>query len=393
MGESRVDLCRASSIIDVLNTRANTQPGLLGYVFLSDGAEVDSLTFAQLQRKARAVAAHLQELNAQNERVLLIYPAGLDYIVALYACLYGKAVAVPVYPPRMNQNLKRLLAIIDDSRPLVALITSASFSKLQSQFNQFPSLKSIRWVITDDIDPGRADTWNEDRANEETIALLQYTSGSTSTPKGVLVSHGNLLHNQAMMREGLKHGDNTVIVSWLPMYHDMGTDWNILAGVYNGVPCYLMAHTDFLQQPARWLKAISKYKATFSGGPNFAYDLCVRKTRQEQREGLDLSCWDVAFNGSEPVRAETLRQFAETFSPHGLRPEALYPCYGLAESTLFVSGDLVAKAPAVTAFDKSALEKHSAVVTDHIGGRGDACELRKARARRTNYHCQSANAN
>jgi acyl-CoA synthetase (AMP-forming)/AMP-acid ligase II/acyl carrier protein len=366
MSEYRIDLGRVSSIVDVLNTRASVQPDQTSYVFLSDGAEVDRLTFAQLRRRARAVAAHLQEMKAQNERALLLYPSGLDYVVALYACLYGKVVAVPAYPPRMNQNLGRLLSIIDDAQPTVALTTSAIFSRLQSRFNQVPSLKSIRWLITDDIDLGQADLWKENRANEESIAFLQYTSGSTTAPKGVLVSHGNLMYNQAMMRESLEHDDDTVIVSWLPMYHDMGLIGNILAGMYNGAPCYLMPHVDFLQKPACWLKAISKYRATFSGGPNFAYDLCARKARQEQLEGLDLSCWRTAFNGSEPVRAETLRQFAEAFSPYGFRPEALYPCYGLAEATLFVSGDSVSKAPVVTIFDKASLEEHRAVASDRL---------------------------
>src|SRR5215470_7010811 len=291
MGEGKIDLGRVSSIIDVLDIRANIQSDQLSYVFLSDGAEVDRLTYAQLQRRARAVAAYLQEMKAQNERALLLYPAGLDYVVALYGCLYGKAVAVPAYPPRMNQNLRRLLAIIEDAQPIVALTTSAIHSKLHRWFDQAPGLKSIQWVITDDIEIELADLWRENGANEDVIAFLQYTSGSTATPKGVMVSHGNLMHNQAMMRESLKHDDDTVIVSWLPMYHDMGLIGNILAGVYNGAPCHLMAHTDFLHNPACWLKAISKYRATFSGGPNFAYDLCARKARQEQREGLDLSCW------------------------------------------------------------------------------------------------------
>lgn len=366
MSEGRIDLVHVSSIIDVLNTRADIQSDQPSYVFLSDGAEVDRLSFAQLQRRARAVAAYLQEMKAQNERVLLLYPAGLDYVVALYACLYEKAIAVPAYPPRMNQNLRRLLAIIDDAQPIVALTTSAIFSRLQSWFDQVPGLKSIRWAITDDIDMGRADVWDEARVNAEAIAFLQYTSGSTAAPKGVMVSHGNLMHNQAMMKESLKHGDDTVIVSWLPMYHDMGLIGNILAGMYNGAPCYLMAHTDFLQKPACWLKAISKYRATFSGGPDFAYDLCVRKVHQEQRKGLDLSCWRTAFNGSEPVRAETLRRFADAFSPCGFRPEAFYPCYGLAEATLFVSGGVIGEAPAITAFDKAGLEEHRAAVSDRL---------------------------
>ena len=184
--EGRIDLGRVSSIIDVLNIRANIQSDQLSYVFLSDGAEVDRLTFAQLQRRARAVAAYLQEMKAQNERALLLYPAGLDYVVSLYACLYGKVVAVPAYPPRMNQNLRRLLAIIDDAQPIVALTTSSIYSRLQCWFDQAPSLKSMRWVITDGIDLGLADVLDENKVDEETIAFLQYTSGSTATPKGVI---------------------------------------------------------------------------------------------------------------------------------------------------------------------------------------------------------------
>ncbi|MCI0389698.1 MAG: AMP-binding protein [Acidobacteria bacterium] len=327
---------------------------------------MDRLTFAQLQRRALAIAAYLQEMKAENERVLLLYPAGLDYVVSLFACFYGKVVAVPAYPPSRNQNLRRLLAIINDSYPMVALTTSAIFSRLHGGALEVPQFRSIRWVITDDFTPELAECWKENGTNENDIAFLQYTSGSTSAPKGVLVSHDNLLHNQAMMRESLKHDDDTVIVSWLPIYHDMGLTGNVLAGMFNGAPCYLMAHTDFLQKPVCWLEAISKYKATFSGGPNFAYDLCARKARQEQREGLDLSCWKTAFNGSEPVRAETLRRFAEAFSPCGFRPEAFYPCYGLAEATLFVSGGAVSKAPVVTTFDKTALKEHRAVASDHI---------------------------
>jgi acyl-CoA synthetase (AMP-forming)/AMP-acid ligase II/acyl carrier protein len=366
MSEGKINLGRVSSITDILNERAKIQPDQPSYIFLSDGAEADRLTFAQLQRRSRAVSAYLQEMKAQNERALLLYPAGLDYVVAFYACLYGNTIAVPAHPPRMNHNLRRLLAIIDDARPIVALTTSAIFSRLQRWFDQVPSLKAIQWVITENIDPELADLWEENKTDAETVAFLQYTSGSTSAPKGVMVNHGTLLHNQAMMRESLKHDDDTVIISWLPMYHDMGLIGNILAGMYNGAPCYLMAHTDFLQKPACWLNAISKYRATFSGGPNFAYDLCVRKARQEQLEGLDLSCWRVAFNGSEPVRAETLRRFADAFSPYGFRQEALYPCYGLAEATLFVSGGSVSKAPVVTTFDKAGLEKHRAVASKRL---------------------------
>lgn len=360
---------RFASFVQLLMTRAGEYPDRLAYIFLSEGEKEDgSLTFAELEMRARAAGALLQELNAGGERALLLFQSGLDYIVAFYGCLYGGAIAVPVYPPRADRNFGRLHAIIEDSKPLLALTTTSVFSNLERWLEQMPGLKSLRWVNVDQIDLSRADSWRDCGAHEETIAFLQYTSGSTSMPKGVIITHGNLLYNQAMMREGLGHDDDTIIVSWLPLYHDMGLIGNILASMYNRVPCWFMSPSDFLKNPLRWLNAISRYRATFSGGPNFAYDLCVQKARPEQLEGLDLSSWKVAFNGSEPVRAGTLKRFAQTFAPYGFRPEALYPCYGLAEATLFVSGGDYRRGPTMTIFDKVALEQHRAVERDNLDG-------------------------
>jgi acetylornithine/succinyldiaminopimelate/putrescine aminotransferase/acyl-CoA synthetase (AMP-forming)/AMP-acid ligase II/predicted amino acid dehydrogenase/acyl carrier protein len=347
---------RFSSFVELLRARAAARPEGLAYTFLAEGeTEAGRLTFAELDRKARAVGALLQELKAGGERVLLLCPAGLEYVVAFYGCLYAGAVAVPSYPPRMNRNLGRLLNIIEDSRPRVAITVSGILANIRKHFGRGGPLDAIHWLSIDEATLGHADEWRDAGAGRDTLAFLQYTSGSTSTPKGVVITHGHLLHNEAMMKVAFNHTDETVMISWLPLYHDMGLIGVILASLYNGVPAYLMSPADFLMRPVTWLNAFTRYRGTFAGAPNFAYDLCVQKVSAEQRERLDLSAWRVACNGAEPVRAETLERFRKTFAPCGLRPEVLYPCYGLAEATLFVSGGGHASLPQVTAFDKNAL--------------------------------------
>ena len=215
----------------------------------------------------------------------------------------------------------------------------------------------MEWAPTEEIDAGLAEQWREPRADHSTLAFLQYTSGSTATPKGVKVSHGNLLHNEELIRRAFRQSEHSVIVGWLPLYHDMGLIGNVLQPLFLGARCVLMSPVAFLQQPSRWLRAITRYRATTSGAPNFAYDLCALKVSAEERESLDLSCWSVAFNGAEPVRAETLERFAAAFEPCGFRRDAFYPCYGLAEATLFVSGAPEARPPVIKAVRRSALEK------------------------------------
>lgn len=351
-----------SSFAEVLQSRAAAQPAQRAYTFLSEGEhEADDLTFAELDRRARALGVFLQSIKAQGERVLLLYPSGLSYITAFYGCLYAGAVAVPAYPPRMNRHLDRLMAVINDAQPMVVLTTSSVYQHIQKSFNEIAGLKSIRWINTDDFDFSLASQWQGNAASHETLAFLQYTSGSTSAPKGVMVSHGNLLYNEAMIQESLQYNDETVFVSWLPFYHDLGLIGTILSSVYNGVSCYFMSPADFLKKPLRWLQAISKYRATCSGGPNFAYDLCIQKIAEDQRAGLDLSSWKHAFNGAEPIRAQTLNRFSQTYAPYGFNAQAHYPCYGMAEATLLVTGGTCTAPPLMKSFDKSSLEQHRIV--------------------------------
>ncbi|MDP9122846.1 MAG: AMP-binding protein, partial [Acidobacteriota bacterium] len=328
-----------SSLIEILRFRAAHQPDRLAYRFLADGlAEEGSVTYAELERRARALGALLADLGAGGKRVLLLYPASLDYVVAFFGCLYGGAVAVPAYPPRPNRPMPRIRTIVADAGATVALTTSSIFATLERRIEELPDLQALAWRTTDELPLDLGAAWQDPAAGRGTLAFLQYTSGSTAAPKGVMVTHGNLLHNQELIRQACGHGPETPCVSWLPLYHDLGLIGNMIQSLYVGAPCTLMSPVAFLQSPVRWLRAVSRYGGHTSGGPNFAYDLCVQKVPPLEREGLDLSSWRVAFNGAEPVRQDTLLRFARAYEPYGFRREALFPCYGLAETTLIVSG-------------------------------------------------------
>jgi natural product biosynthesis luciferase-like monooxygenase protein len=350
------------TLVDILQSKALYQPDKKAFTFLLDGEiEETTLTYRELDLQARAIAKGLQNLGASGERALLIYPPGLEFLAAFFGCLYAGIVAVPAYPPRRNQSLSRLQSIVADARATIALTTKTVLSNVEPQLTQSPTLQALHWLATDNIASDLAQAWLQPAISSDTLAFLQYTSGSTGTPKGVMVSHRNLLHNEQMMQQAVQHTEKTITVGWLPLFHDMGLIGNVLQPLYLGIPCILMSPVAFLQRPLRWLQAISRYKATTSGGPNFAYELCVSKITNEQRETLDLSSWDVAFNGAEPVRAETLERFATAFEPCGFRREAFYPCYGMAETTLLVSGGLKAALPVLKTVQGDALEQHRVV--------------------------------
>ncbi len=350
------------SLVEILRWRAERQPDRLAYRFLADGeVEEATFTYAELDRRARAIGALLQELSARGDRALLLYPASLDYVAAFFGCLYGGIVAVPAYPPRPNRPMPRIRAILADAQAKVTLTTTGVYSGIERRVEELPDVKSLAWRTTDDLDAGWADRWRDPGVDRDTLAFLQYTSGSTATPKGVMVTHGNLLHNEELIKNACEHDGETPCVSWLPLYHDLGLIGNMIQSMYVGTPCTLMSPVSFLQSPVRWLKAISQYRGHTSGGPNFAYELCVYKVAPEQREGLDLSSWRVAFNGAEPVRQETLRKFAKVYAPYGFRPEALYPCYGLAETTLIVSAGTKHERHVATAFRADELGQNRVV--------------------------------
>ena len=357
-------------LVDVLRWRAINQPDRLAYTFITDGeTEEARLTYQQLDQRSQAIAAWLQSVSEPGERVLILYPPGLDYLAGFFGCLYAGVVAVPVYPPRRNRNMERIVAIAESAQPTVLLTTGPTFSAVQSFCGEHERLQSVRCVDTGSLVNETHDDWREPDINQSTLAFLQYTSGSTGSPKGVMLSHGNLLHNSTLLRDAFEYSSNSHCVSWLPIYHDMGLIGGVLQPLFGGYPCTLMAPASFLRSPVSWLKTISRHQGVISGGPNFAYRLCVDKISPEDRAELDLSGWSVAFNGAEPIHHETLRQFTSTFAPHGFRQEAFYSCYGLAESTLIVSGGQRDSAPVVKNVAAKALEHKEWIESSNGDGR------------------------
>jgi acyl-CoA synthetase (AMP-forming)/AMP-acid ligase II len=350
------------TLVDLLRLRAQNQVGYTAYTFLQDGeTESISLTYKELDEKARAIAAYLQSMNAAGSRALLLYPPGLEFIAAFFGCLYASVVAVPAYPPRPNQNMSRLQAIVSDAEATLALTTTSLLGNIESRFAENPEFANLLWLATDRTFNDLTETWQEPEIDKNALAFLQYTSGSTGTPKGVMISHGNFLHNSALIQKSFGDTPLSRGVSWLPPYHDMGLIGGVLQPLYVGAPMILMPAVAFIQKPIRWLQAISRYQVTTSGGPNFAYDLCIRKIKPEQRASLDLSNWELAFTGAEPIRAETLEEFARTFADCGFRKEAFHPCYGMAETTLIISGTLKSAPPVVRYINSAALEHNQAM--------------------------------
>jgi acyl-CoA synthetase (AMP-forming)/AMP-acid ligase II len=326
----------ADTWLDVLGGAARRRPEQVAFTFLPDGEGVgEDLTLGELDRRARAVGAHLQRLGMAGRRVVLWYPSGLDYLGAFFGCLYAGAVAVPAYPPtRRRRSLERVRAIVADAAPSCALTTAAVRDRLPAG----TTVGGRPPIATDELEPALSRDWERPQVHPGTVAFLQYTSGSTGSPRGVVLTHANLLANSAMIGATFGTTERTRAVSWLPMYHDMGLIGSVLHVLDHGGHTTLMSPVAFVQNPVRWLRAIDRGRATAAGAPNFAFDLCVDRIGPQQRAGLDLSSWELAFNGAEPIRPATMARFAEAFAPSGFRAEALTPCYGLAEATLIVAG-------------------------------------------------------
>ncbi len=325
---------QSEHIVDVLRRRVDLHPDHPVYTFLAKGeTPVKTLSYADLDRRARAIAASLRERASGQERALMVYSSGLEFIEAFWACLYARIIAVPANPPRNNnQGLSRLAAMKRDCSPQLVLSTRRHLENLSEVFS------GIEAIATDEVGDEGADHWRMEAIGPEEIALLQYSSGSTATPKGIVVPHRSIQANQHMIRKAFRHSESSTFVGWLPFFHDMGLFGNIIQPLFIGAHSLLMSPLSFLQKPVRWLKAISQHRAHSAGAPNFAYEYCTRRIREEEKAGLDLSCWKRAFNGAEKPRAETMEGFARAFARTGFREEAFYPCYGLAEAVLFVTG-------------------------------------------------------
>ncbi|OLF11712.1 hypothetical protein BLA60_12380 [Actinophytocola xinjiangensis] len=334
------------TLLDILRRRSAEQPDRVGFTYLDDDASLD---YRGLADRATAIGDDLRGRCAPGDRVLLLHPPGLDYLAALFGCWDAGMIAVPAYPPRANKSAVRLAGIIADACPALALTVASAVPGVADALADLP----IRVVASDALTPSGREV--ERAASSDTVALLQYTSGSTAAPKGVVITHGNLTHNLGHIARSFRQDADSRAVLWLPPYHDMGLVGGLLQPLYGGFPVTLMSPMSLARSPMTWLRAVSDLGATSSGGPNFGYELAVRRISPEQRAELDLSRWRLAFTGAEPVDPDTLRRFAEHFAPCGFRRDAFYPCYGLAEATLLVSGG-AAGAPAVTRrFDRAAL--------------------------------------
>ncbi len=343
---------RQNAVSDILRARAESSPRREALVFLQDG-ELDAvhLTYAELDRRARAHARLLDDVRPAGDghgpaRVLVLHPPGIDFIAAFFGVLYAGLVPVPAYVPRNTRAMPRLAGIVEDSGASIVTTTARTFEAIAKVGAPFAGLRPVLPPAEEQLS-SLAAAWRERDADIEACALLQYTSGSTSRPKGVVLRHRQLIANTTAIAAAFGTREDSVGLIWLPPYHDMGLIGGILQPIAAGFPVVLMSPMAFLQRPARWLEAIARHHATISGGPNFAYDLLTRKIAVEQRESLDLSSWTTAFCGAEPIRAATLARFAETFAPSRFRARAFVPCYGLAEATLLVTGARRSEPPRV----------------------------------------------
>ncbi|MET4042508.1 fatty acyl-AMP ligase [Bradyrhizobium sp. RT6a] len=346
------------SLVALLARRAEEQADDRAYVFVSDrGAEEAVLTFRQLHHSASALASRLTAAARPGDRAILVFPPGIEFMVAFFGCLMAGIIAVPMMMPRRNSARDASATILANCTPTLALTNSAVALRgdLRARFTQ----ENIRWIEVD-LAAADGETIELPEPARDDIAFLQYTSGSTSAPKGVMVSHANLLANLEMIRLGLGNTRQSTYVNWVPLYHDMGLILNALQALYVGATCVLMAPNAFMQRPLGWLRAISHYRAEVACSPNFGFDLCVSRYRADHMDSADLSSLRIALNGAEPVHAETIERFAQTFAPHGFDPRAMYPAYGMAEATLLISGGRRGGGHVTRTVSRTALQAHAA---------------------------------
>ncbi|MEX2553349.1 MAG: AMP-binding protein [Actinomycetota bacterium] len=348
--------------MEILQWRAAHQPERTGYIFVPDGrSEETRLSYGQLDRTARRIAAELLTVASPGDRALLFFPTGPDFLCAFLGCLYAGVISIPLFPPRANSKVTRLKSVIDDSGARLALLQQSKLGEIREFLGDSMGTSGTSFMATDGIADMASRDWQGELPDPDGVAYLQYTSGSTSAPKGVMVTHGSLIYNCSYMTECFGLSSDSVSVTWLPHFHDMGLIEGLLDPLFSGFPVVVISPSQFAQRPLIWLDAISRYRATHTTAPNFGYDLCVRKIKPEQRDELDLSTWEVACSGAEPVRSETLDRFVEYFAPCGFRRETFLPAYGLAEATLMVTGGAKGVLPIVLKVDGPAMEQSRVV--------------------------------
>lgn len=363
-----------STLVELLRSRASQTPDGHAYTFLINGkTPSEPLTYGTLDRQARAIAALLQSYPAKGERALLLYPQSLDVVAAFAGCLYAGVIAIPVPPPesgRLKRTLPRLRAIVRDAQASFALTTPDILALVENVKDEFPEFEEMRWIDTTQIDLNLAEKWEDPQVDKDVLAYLQYTSGSTSTPKGVMLSHFNLMHHCGYLKQACGYDENSVTCTWMPYFHDYGLVEGITVPLYNGTPCYLMSPFSFIKRPLQWLQNITQYRVTHSQAPNFAYDLCIRRVKPKDMAKLDLSSWQAAGNAAEPINPRVMAEFVEKFSACGFSWETFAPAYGLAEYTLLVSNKPKGTKPVFAHLDASALEKDQIIAVDPNQDRG-----------------------
>jgi acyl-CoA synthetase (AMP-forming)/AMP-acid ligase II len=355
-----------SSLADLLYYRAAAQPRDRAYLVLSDrGREEAAINFAELEQRAAALAHRIAARASPGERALLLCPTGIEFMVGFFGCLLAGVIAVPMMLPRRQSTRDSSASIVTDCAPRLAIAPTSLIGGQRGDLVGHFAAARLDWLAVDTAAEPAAPAPVRSALPElrgDDIAFLQYTSGSTSAPKGVMVSHRNLLANLEMIRIACSNTRASTYVSWVPLYHDMGLILNALQALYVGALCVLLAPVSFLQRPYLWLRAIHDYRAEIAGGPNFAYDLCADRDRSELLAGLDLSCWKLAFVGAEPVRAETIRRFTAAYQPFGFAPSTFWPGYGMAEATLLISGGRRGAGPIVRRVSRAGLLAHEAVL-------------------------------
>lgn len=345
------------TVVDCLRYWAEHEHEASACVFLRGDADgsADSLSFADLDRRAREIAATLQAKVEPGDRVLLTLSSNRNMVQEFYGCLYAGTIPVLCPMPQPNRPQGLVAGIVRDCAPAALIATAEAIPLLRRRLADALPDDAVHWIPADTLGEADGQDWEPPALTRNSISHLQYTSGSTSRPRGVMISHGNLIHNAAVLSKAFEWTRQTVPVSWLPLHHDMGLVGFLVGPLCYGLTTHLIPPLDFVQSPICWLRAISDYRGTYTSAPNFAYDLAVRRISDDQRRELDLSSWISAANGSEPVRPETIVRFTEAFAPCGLRPEAMFPCYGLAEATLIVSGGPNKEQPVILSVNREAL--------------------------------------
>tara|TARA_B100000427_G_scaffold329834_1_gene348347 strand:- start:13151 stop:15379 length:2229 start_codon:yes stop_codon:yes gene_type:complete len=352
-------LLQQQTLLNILEFHAKTQPHKTAFIYLSDdNKKEEKLTFNELHTKAKIIGSYIQQNNLNKNPILLLHPPGLEFIIDFFGCIYGGAISVPLFPPKKNKKQDRFNNIIESTNAKTAFTTEKILNQINTDSNQLKHSNNIQFISLQNLNPKLAKKWKNPKLSPHDIAFIQFTSGSTSKPKGVINTHHNIITNEEMIRNAANTSKNTRVCGWGPHYHDLGIIANILHPIYVGCLSVLMSPTSFIQKPFRWLKTISDYQITYSGGPNFAYDLCIDKITKSELQELNLSSWNVAFNGAEPIKAETLLKFEKKFQQCHFSKTAFFPLYGLAETTVFCTGNHASEKPSFLSVDKEALAKN-----------------------------------